>query len=345
MPTELTDWLAALPVEIAKARERITSVIQKTPLYYSDFFSQLTGVNVYLKAENLQVTGSFKSRGASNKYLTIPETERDLIVTASTGNHGKAVAYITSRFKTRCKIFAPYNSKTVKLDAIRRMGADVELSGDDCVQTEQNARAFAMNQGVAYVSPYNDPAVVAGQGTIGHELCEQLDTIDAVFASVGGGGMLGGTAAAVQSIHPDCEFVACSPENSCVLIKSLESGRLLDLPSDETLSDGTAGGVEADSITFELCQKLIREHILVSEAEIAAAMKQFIDTHNMLIEGAAAVPIAALLKNPGAFQGKNVVVILCGANISFDTLANNVNPNETAGVHLSGRVNDDNGMQ
>ena len=321
MPAELTKyWFDDLPAKISAASDRVGSVIQKTPLVYSDFFSRLTGANVFLKCENLQTTGSFKLRGATNKYLTLPEEKRDAVVTASTGNHGKAVAYVARKFETSCRIFAPKSGQTVKLEAIRSMGAEVEIAGDDCVQAERLAREFAAREGLEYISPYNDPTVIAGQGTIGVEVCERLESVDAVFASVGGGGMLGGLAAAIKAIHPDCQFVACSPENSCVLIRSLEAGQLLDLPSAETLSDGTAGGVEADSITFELCQKYIGHHALVTEKQISEVMKQFIDSHQMLIEGSAAVAIAGLLKAPQRYHGQNVVVVLCGANVSYEAL-------------------------
>ena len=313
--------LQQLPAEIATARQRISNITRCTELRQSLFYSQLTGANVYLKCENLQATGSFKLRGAANKFLSLTDAQRRLVVAASTGNHGKAVATVASQFGSECKIFAPVDAKSSKLDAIRRIGAEVVVVGDDCLQSEQEARNFSAEHAATYLSPYNDPDVVAGQGTIGLELCEQLQKIDAVFASVGGGGMLGGLAAAIKPQIPDCEFIACSPENSCVMVRSMEAGRLLDLPSEETLSDGTAGGLELDSITFGLCEQLITRSVLVSESEIAAALRQFIDAHSMLIEGAAAVAIAGLLQQPGAYRDKNVVIVLCGGNIGTDTLA------------------------
>lgn len=313
--------LERLATEISAAKQRIAGVTCCTELQRSEYFSQLTGVNVYFKFEHLQKTGSFKLRGAANKFLSLTPEQREQVVAASTGNHGKAVATAARQFGSTCKIFAPNHAKPGKLDAIRRIGAEVVVTGDDCVEAEAVARLYAREYSAAYVSPYNDPIVVAGQGTIGLELCEQLDQIDAVFAAVGGGGMMGGLAAAVQLQHPDCEFVACSPKNSCVMIQSLEAGKLLDLPSKETLSDGTAGGVELDSITFELCQRLVSKSVLVSEAEIAESLCQFIDAHAMLIEGAAAVAIAALKQQADSYQNRNVVVVLCGGNIDSATLA------------------------
>ena len=297
MPTSIDQFLQMLPGEIESASKRIAKVVHQTKLVHSRFYSELTGANVYFKCENLQTTGSFKIRGASNKFLSTSADQRRMIVAASTGNHGKAVAMVAEKYGANCRVFSPKNALPTKLEAIKRYGADVELAGDDCVEAELFAREFSSAHSVPYFSPYNDPVVVAGQGTIGIELCSQLEFVDAVFASVGGGGMLGGLAIPVRERFPDCDFVACSPENSCVMIKSLEAGRQLDIPSTETWSDGTAGGVEADSITFELCQRFITKTALVSEGEMAKEFCRFIDAHGMLIEGAAAVAIAGLIQH------------------------------------------------
>ncbi len=164
------------------------------------------------------------------------------------------------------------------------------------------------------------PLVLAGQGTIGLEICRQLEQVDAVIASPGGGGMICGISGFFQSRFPDCGIIGCSPVNSNVMIQSLSAGRILDLPSEETISDGTAGGVESGSLTFELCQQLLTETVSVTESEIAKNLIQFIDRENMLIEGAAAVAIATLLKKQDQLAGKNVVVVLCGANIGTQRL-------------------------
>ena len=201
------------------------------------------------------------------------------------------------------------------------MGAEVRLAGSDCIEAELAAREFAGQEKCCYISPYNDPLVVAGQGTIGLEICNQLEQVDAVIGSMGGGGMIGGIASFVKSRFRDCQIIGCSPENSNVMIQSLAAGKLLDLQSDETLSDGTAGGVEAGSITFELCQQFVSETVSVSESEIADCLVQFIDHEGMLIEGAAAVAIAALLREQSQLANKNVVVVLCGGNIGAKRLA------------------------
>ncbi len=315
----------SLVAEISRAHERIAPFIRETYLQFSPFYSELTGASVYFKCENLQLTGSFKLRGALNKYLSLTSSERQRgVVAASTGNHGKAVAYASRvanpESQCPCMIFAPTDADPLKLKAIRKMGADVQLSGFDCVEAESNAREFSANHSQTYISPYNDSDVIAGQGTIGLEICKQLERVDAVIGSVGGGGMLGGIASFVRDQFPDCKIIGCSPENSNVMIQSLAKGRLLDLPSTETLSDGTAGGVEAGSITFEVCQQHITHPVSVTETEIADCLVEFIDRQGMLIEGAAAVAIAALLRSSQQLAGKNVVVVLCGANISTQRL-------------------------
>ena len=306
---------------IAEAHTRIRSHVRETYVEHSRYYSELTGANVFFKCENLQYTGSFKLRGATNKFLTLPDEQRRKVVAASTGNHGRAVAYVANQFGGSATIFVPATSDASKIAAITDAGTQVQVAGDDCIEAESAARAFAAENGGAYVSPYNDWEVVAGQGVVGAELCTQLSDIDAVYVSVGGGGLISGIAAAVKSRCPDCRIVGCSPENSKVMFESLAAGRVLDLPSKETLSDGTAGGVERDSITVDLCRDLVDEWVAVSEDDIRYCLSRFVETHGMVIEGAAAVAISGLMKSGENIHGKNVVVVLCGRNIAPDRLA------------------------
>jgi len=183
---------------------------------------------------------------------------------------------------------------------------------------ETYARARAADEQIPYISPYNDPEVVAGQGTIGVELAGQLPRVDAVFIALGGGGLLAGVGALLKSIWPGTVVVGCSPENSPVMIESIRAGRILDLPSRPTLSDGTAGGVEVGAITFEWCRTLADQLVTVSEDEIRQAMRAVLETHHLAVEGAAGVALAAYFRHADAWRGKNVVVILCGGNVSPD---------------------------
>ena len=307
---------------VANAHQRIANSVLQTRLMHSEAYSRKTGANIYFKCENLQTTGSFKLRGAFNKFLSLDHESRERgVVAASTGNHGRGVAYAAKKLRSRCTIFAPMDADQNKLDAMAALGAIIEQVGADCVETEKAARRAAEESGRCYISPYNDPVVVAGQGTIGIELCHQLKKIDAVIAATGGGGLISGIASAVKPQHPDCMHIACSPANSDVMIQSLKANRILDISSRPTLSDATAGGVESDSVTFDFCRRYVDRGITIEESDIARCLTQFMDTHGMLIEGAAAVAIAAMEKVAAEYQGKNIVVILCGGNIGSAKLA------------------------
>ena len=310
-----------LPAEIVLAANRISTHIRETPLDHSPYFSEESGANVYLKLENLQHTGSFKLRGAFNRLLTLsPEARAAGCVTASSGNHGAAVAWAMQALGVTGVIFVPEQTSPTKVDAIRRAGGDVRFFGTDGLDTETHARAFAADEGMTYVSPYNDEQVVAGQGSCGVEIARQLSPVDAVFIAVGGGGLLSGVGAFLKSVNPDVEIVSCQPSASRVMTDSVAAGEILDLPSLPTLSDGTAGGIEQGAITFDLCRELIDRFVVVDEEQIAVAMRDFIDTHHLLPEGAAGVALAGFLDIAADYAGKNVVIIICGGNISRDTL-------------------------
>ena len=306
---------------VTQAEKRIRPHIRETILDYSTYYSKLTGANVYFKLENLQHTGSFKVRGAMNKVLSLTPAERARgVVAASTGNHGAATAFSLGKFDASGIVFVPRDASAGKVETIERLGAEVRYHGDDGAVTEAHARQYAWDNRLVYISPYNDSQVIGGQGTIGVELDKQLDQIDMVFAALGGGGLICGTAGYLKSTQPHARFIGCSPVNSQVMIESVKAGRILDLPSLPTLSDGTAGGVEPDSITFDLCRDLVDEYEAVTESEIKKSLRQYLQTHHMLIEGSAAVALAACVKHGDRLAGKNVVVILCGANISLETL-------------------------
>jgi threonine dehydratase len=319
MPETLT--IAQTINEINAAEGRIRPTIRRTYLEPSPYYSRLTGANVFFKCENLQHTGSFKARGALNKLLSLSDADRARgVVSASTGNHGAAVAFAATKVGTTALIFMPDKASSSKLAAIKRLGGQMRVFGSDSVEAEAYARSYAAEQGLAFVSPYNDRLVIGGQGTIGLELTGQLPEVDAVLVAVGGGGLISGIAAALKQARPQVQIIGCWPENSQVMYQSIKAGRILDLPSKPTLSDGTAGGVEAGSITFPLCRDLVDAFETVSETQIADHMRQFMTAHHQLIEGSAAVPIAALVKRQTEFAGKNVVVVLCGANIGLEAL-------------------------
>jgi threonine dehydratase len=306
--------------DIAEAEQRIRPHVRETPVVKSLALSESAGADVWLKCENLQVTGSFKVRGATNKLLELPHEQRRLgVIAASSGNHGIAVAHAGSALGIPVTVYVPEFASAAKVSAMRRLGAVVELFGTDGLDTELEARRLANAQGRAYLSPYNDNTVVAGQGTIGVELRRQLDQIDAVIVAVGGGGLIGGIAADLKHHRPDIRVVGAQPANSRVMIESIRAGRVVDIPSSATLSDGTAGGVESDTLTFPLCRTLVDQWFEVEEAEIASAMRHAIEVEHMLIEGAAGVAVAALSRLAGSMSGR-IVVVLCGANVTTGRL-------------------------
>jgi threonine dehydratase len=307
--------------EVIAAKIRIRPYIRKTILEYSPHYSRLTDANVHFKLENLQHTGSFKLRGAVNKMLSLSSAQRDRgVVTASTGNHGVAVAYGLEKLGGRALVFVPENASPGKVQVIERLGAKVLHFGDDTADTEAHARKFADQKGLAYIPPYNDVQVVSGQGTIGVELENELNNIDTVFVALGGGGLISGIAGYLKSNHPWVKIIGCSPQNSQVMIQSVDAGQILELPSLPTISDGTAGGIEPGAVTFDLCRQWVDDYVTVTEDEIKESLREFLKIQHMLIEGSAAVAVAAMVKRRDRLAGKNVVVIICGANIGLETL-------------------------
>jgi threonine dehydratase len=312
---------AEIAGEVLEAEGRIRPHIRETLLEQSPFLSQQCGGDVHLKLENLQITGSFKLRGAVNKLLSLSEQERARgIVTASTGNHAAAMAYALARFGCAGVIYVPHDASQAKVDRLLHLGANLEFAGDDCVDTELHARRIAEKSGMVYLSPYNDPKVVGGQGTAGMELERQLDSIDAVLVPVGGGGLIAGIAGYLKAFHPSIEIVGCQPKNSPVMYRSVQAGQIVEMDSLPTLSDGTAGGIEPGAITFEMCRDLVDDFILVSEEEIRGAIRTLVESHSLLVEGAAALTVAALDRAAQRFDGRRVVLILSGAKISVETL-------------------------
>ena len=309
----------SIPKAVESASKRIRPFIRKTYFTYSHNFSELLNADVKFKMENLQITGSFKARGAVNKILSLSRKQRRKgVVSASTGNHGAAVAYAAQKLDSPCSIFVPKDASTAKLKNIKNYGAKIELYGQDCIESELKARDTAKCSGQAYISPYNDPLVLAGQGTIGFEIKNQCEMLDTIIIPVGGGGLVGGIASYLKFVWPSIKVIGCSPMNSAVMIHSIHAGKILNLDSKPTLSDGTAGGIEENSITFPICQNNIDETILVSECEIKNAMISFIENEHLLLEGAAGTAVATLIKLQNELKGKRVGVVICGGNISLD---------------------------
>ena len=301
------------------AYNNIKKHIVKTPLIHSKNLSSISDSNVFLKLENFQYTGSFKLRGAINKILNLSD-KSIAVVAASSGNHGAAIAYSLRKLNMKGLVYVPENAVPSKVKLIKKYGIKIRYSGNDSLIAELSAISYAKENNLSFVSPYNDIDVISGQGTIGVEMINQMKDLDVVFITVGGGGLISGVGGYLKSINSNIKIIGCSPENSPVMKISLNKGKIIEYDSLPTLSEGSAGGIERDSITYNFCEEFIDDFYLVSEEEIIENIKFFIANEKLLIEGAAAVSVAAFLKNKKLFNGMNVGIIICGGNIGNDTL-------------------------
>src|SRR3954466_14920812 len=314
--------IAKLAAQVTDAAERIRPVVVEIPVEQIEGLVPNIETEVFFKLENLQTTGSFKLRGASNKILSLsPEEAAKGVIAASNGNHGLGVAAAARAAGIAAEVFVSNHVSPTKARRIEDYGARIKRIGNDPLEAELAARAAASEQGKEFISPYNDAQVRGGQGTIAVELLRQLPPLDAIFIAVGGGGLIGGIGAYMKFASPQTEIVGCWPENSPVLYESIKAGRILDVPEGPTLSESTAGGLEPGSVTLEVCSHVIDSSVLVSESEILDAMRRVRDLKGWVIEGAAAVAVAAFLQNAERYRGKRVAVIICGANVSEKVLS------------------------
>ena len=305
--------------EVEAAEERIRPFIVETPLERWPRLSADTGAEVLVKLENLQVTRSFKARGAFNALLALDEADRAKgVVTASSGNHAMAMSHAMARLGVEGEIWLPEQAARTKIEALRSRGANLRLVDGD---PEVPARREAERTGRVFVSPYNDPIVVGGQGTIGLELMRQAERIDGVFVPVGGGGLIAGIAGYLKETSPGTKVVGSQPARSAVMVESVRAGELREFDWEPSLSDATVGGVEPGSITFPLCRDLVDDWVTPSEDEIAAALRLVMADLWVMVEGAAVLSVASLLKTADRWAGKKVVLVLSGARISLEVLA------------------------
>jgi len=304
---------------IKQAHEALRPGVPVSPLELSGSLSRTLGCSVLLKNEHLQPTGSFKIRGASNKIRILgEEARRQGVTTASSGNHGQAVALAGSKTGVPVTVYVAATASPTKMAAIRALGAELVVVNGPPIEAELLARRHAQEQGKVYISPYNDLDVIAGQGTMGMEMIEQAPDLDAVFISVGGGGLISGVGTALANLSPRTKVVGVWPENSPCMLRAMEAGKIIDVEEQDTLSDGTAGAVEPGSVTFPICCEVIAETVTVTEAEIARAMRMIADAEHWIVEGSAGVALAGLVKRADAFRGQKVAVVLCGRNIALD---------------------------
>jgi len=309
--------------EVDSARQRIQSYLTPTPLLYSETLSAKSGLRVHLKLENKHPTGSFKLRGAFSKLTWLRQRKADaLVVAASTGNHALALAYALDKLGMQGRLFLPQRTSRAKLDKLECYGVPLEIRDEEAAMVERYARCWARRHGAIYVSPYNDLQVVAGQGTLALEVLEQLPSVTGVYAAVGGGGLVSGIAGYLKCHRLGVSVVGCQPENDAAMFASIEAGQIIDIDARETLSDGTAGGIEPNSFTFAICRHAVTRWQLVSEEAIVNAMRLLYRApewpREQPFEGAAGVAIAGLLRDVGRrspVATEDVVLVICGANI------------------------------
>lgn len=313
-----SDDAAGLYKNIANAHQKLRPQVRVTPLDYSAALSRLTGCDVYLKCEHLQHTGSFKFRGASYKLLQLGDRARQSgVITASSGNHGQSVARAGKQLDVSVTVYVPSNIAAIKLETIRAFGAHVKLVDGDALAAELEARRQSIAQNAPYISPYNDLDVIAGQGMVAMEMLEQQTELDAVFVAVGGGGLISGIGTVYKAVSPQTKIFGCWPANAGSMHACLLAGDIIAVKETDTISDGTAGGVEPEAVTFPICQNVIDQYALLSEGEIKAAMKLIAETERWIIEGAAGVALAGLLQFAPNFQGRKIAAVLCGRNIGL----------------------------
>lgn len=302
---------------VVEAAARVYSLVEQTPLVALPAETAgAKGPAAFAKLEQLQRSGSFKLRGATNKLMSLdPAAAAAGVITSSTGNHGLGVATAAKFLGIDAQVYLSAQVSMAKREKILALGARIEIVQDDLLAAELAAREAAGASGRTYISPYNDPYVVAGQGTIGVELLRQLPDLDAIFIATGGGGLLSGIGSYLRHRAPHAEIIGCWPENSAVLYECLQAGRIFEAPEKPTVSESTAGGVEPGSITFDLAREVMHRGVLVSEEEILSAMRRGI-AHGWAMEGASGVALAAYRKEAPRYAGKKVVVLFCGGNPS-----------------------------
>ncbi len=305
---------------IHQASENLRDVVWKTPFEPSPVLKERTGTEVFLKAECLQRTGSFKLRGAYNRISLITEAEKSRgIVTASAGNHAQGVGYAAQKIALPARVFVPEIIPDNKLEAIKRYPVEIVIEGKLYDAAHEAAMRDAEESNRVYIEAFDDPLIMAGHGTVGLEMMSQVPDLDAVLVPVGGGGLICGMATALKALNPNLEVIGCQSTASCAMTKSLEENQpYLTYPSKETIAEGLEGGIGMR--TFELGQRLIDRMVLVEEDEIRSAIRFLLEYHRLVVEGSGAVGVAALLFGRLTAPGKKIGVVLSGGNLEYSLL-------------------------
>lgn len=305
--------------DIYAAAKQLEGIVRKTPLIYSDFFSDISGNATYLKLENLQTTGAFKLRGAYNRISMLTDEEKARgVITASAGNHAQGVAYAAQKLGVRAVICMPATTPILKVEATRALGAAVILHGNGFDDAYTHSLELQKKNGYVYIHPFNDRDVIVGQGTIALEVIDALKDVDAILVPIGGGGLASGISFAAKLVNPQIKIIGVEPENAACMKAALSSGRTITLPSADTVADGCAVRT-AGKLTLAFCRRYLDEIITVSEMDIMSALLSLIEKHKLIAEGAGVLSLAALGKLH--MKGKKVAVLISGGNIDISTIS------------------------
>ncbi|MFZ3154423.1 hydroxyectoine utilization dehydratase EutB [Pseudomonas sp.] len=309
--------------DIYRARQRIAGQALRTPLVRSEALSRRWNCEAWLKLDNLQPTGAFKLRGALNALLGLDAEQRARgVVTMSTGNFGRALAWAGQRLGVPVSVCISRLVPANKVEALRQSGAELLIEGDCQDDADREARRLRDEQGLAYIPPFDHPLVIAGQGTCGLEIMEAQPDIDLVFAGLSGGGLIAGIGLAVKSINPAVEVIGVSMNQGAAMLDSLAAGRPLQVPEMHSLADSLGGGIGLDNAwTFAMTQRYMDRGYKVDEVQIARAMLHFLHEEKMLVEGAAAVGVAAVEQHQLDLSGRRVAFVVSGQNLSNETFA------------------------
>jgi threonine dehydratase len=309
--------------DIQKASKKLKGIINETKLIRSDFFSNESKNNVYLKTENLQFTGSFKIRGAYNKISSLSDEKKSKgIIASSAGNHAQGVAYSAKKLGIKSTIVMPNITPLIKVDATKEYGSDVVIHGDIYDESYQKALELSQEFGYEFIHPFDDYDVICGQGTIGLEIIEDLENVDEILVPIGGGGLISGIALAVKAVNPNIRVIGVEPEGAMAMKVSLDKDQLTSLSNVNTSAEGVAVRCPGES-TFDIVKNYVDGVVTVTEEEIMEALLMLIEKHKFLSETAGVLPLAALKKL--TVKNKNVVCVLSGGNIDVVTISSMIN--------------------
>lgn len=309
--------------DIMAAKQRLDGVIKNTGLIYSEFFSSESGNDIYIKPENLQLTGAFKIRGAYNKISVLSEEEKKRgLISSSAGNHAQGVAYAAQKLGVKATIVMPKTTPLIKVDATKSYGAKVVLFGDCYDEAYEEARRLEREEGYIFIHPFNDLEVIAGQGTISIEILEELKDADCIIVPVGGGGLISGIAVAAKSIKPEIKIIGVEPDGAAGMKLSMDNGKLSSLESVKTIADGVAVKNPGD-LTYAIIKDYVDEIITVSDFEIMEYFLMLLEKHKLVGENAGVLSLAALSKI--SEKDKKIVCVVSGGNIDVVTISSMVN--------------------